>query len=316
VLVRPGGAAKATLANGTLVYERGETLNRLVIVDHQGRVTPLVDEPRAFFHPRWSPDGSRLAVAIAKSGVSNIWVMDRASRTFSQLTSTGINASPEWAPDGTRIMYRSIRPEGQTIQWQRADGGDPPTTLVNSERNPYGATFSPDGKWVMFRTGDFSDVMRHVLLQRRDSTSALIDLTPSGLQEFSPRISPDGKWLAASALLADGLDVFVRPFPNAMPRYRVSLDGGVEPMWSRDGRTLYYRNGRSMIAATFAPGPAFAIASRAKLFEGLFLSDASNANYDVMPDGKGFIMVQIADTQTETIVIWNWATELRAMWGK
>ena len=90
VLVRPGGAAKAAMsANGSLIYQRGVSVSQLVLVDEHGVRTPLGVGARAFGHPRMSPDGTRLAVSIARTGGSDIWVIDWKTKGLTKITSGG-----------------------------------------------------------------------------------------------------------------------------------------------------------------------------------------------------------------------------------
>ena len=129
VLVRPGGAAKAAMSvNGSLIYQRGIAVSQLVVVDEQGVKTPLGIEPRAFGHPRFSPDGTRLAVSIAGTGGSDVWVIDWKTKELAKITrGGGSNDHVSWSPDSKRILYRSIESTGTRLKWIAADGGDAPS---------------------------------------------------------------------------------------------------------------------------------------------------------------------------------------------
>src|SRR5258706_2718859 len=59
--------------------------------------------------------------------------------------------------------------------------------------------------------------------------------------EVSPVFSPDGRWLAYMSLESGGPEVYVRPFPGPGGKWQVSTGGGVMPVWSRNGRELFYR---------------------------------------------------------------------------
>jgi Tol biopolymer transport system component len=131
VLVRPGGAAKATMsARGSLVYERGESAVQLALVDAAGRATVLSSERRAFVHPRLSPDGRRVAVAARASRGTDLWVYTIADGALTRLTTEGENDFPEWSADGSRLVYRSVGRDGTTLRWLRADGSGEGGTLV------------------------------------------------------------------------------------------------------------------------------------------------------------------------------------------
>jgi Tol biopolymer transport system component len=130
--------------------------------------------------------------------------------------------------------------------------------------------------------------------------------------ETMPRLSPDGRWVAFSTNESGRDEVVVQPFPGPGGRVQVSTGGGTEPVWSRDGRRLFYRGERVLMAAVIQPGPPLTVAARDSVLADTYVY-ASNphANYDVMPDGKHFIFFE-PDDAGELIVVANWASVLRA----
>src|SRR5439155_27307752 len=96
-------------------------------------------------------------------------------------------------------------------------------------------------------------------------------LTP--FDEPSPRFSPDGKWLAYVSDESGRDDVYVQPFPGPGPKWLVSTDGGIDPVWSRDGRELFYRKDDEMMAVSVAPKGEFAAGRPQRLFEIRFDAD-------------------------------------------
>jgi hypothetical protein len=103
--------------------------------------------------------------------------------------------------------------------------------------------------------------------------------------------------------------VYVQPYPGPGPMVQVSADGGDEPMWSPDGKVLYYVNGREVMAVTMSTAP-LAVASRRKLFEGNFVFLTGHSTYDVAPDGRHFLMLRPVRV-AQAIVIHNWRAELK-----
>jgi hypothetical protein len=101
------------------------------------------------------------------------------------------------------------------------------------------------------------------------------------------------------------MEVYVRPYPGPGGRVSVSLLGGTEPAWSRDGRELYYRSGDSLMAAAVSLSPAFAVTGRRVLFTGAFLQATNSREYDPAPDGQHFVMVRGGTTQSTLIVLNN-----------
>jgi serine/threonine-protein kinase len=107
-------------------------------------------------------------------------------------------------------------------------------------------------------------------------------------------------------------EIYVRPFPNLGARIQVSTTGGTEPIWSRDGRTLFYRSAQRLIAASVTTSPTFSLGARSIALEGDFMQNASHQNYDVAPDGKHFLMIKRAGAEAQTIAVYNWLPEVRA----
>ena len=137
-------------------------------------------------------------------------------------------------------------------------------------------------------------------------------LTSPVFNERMPALSPDGKWLAYVSNESGRYEVYVRAFPGPDSKYPISARGGDEPMWSRDGRTLYYRESNKMMAATLSTnGGTFAVTSREALFDDRFARTTHHANYDVAPDGSGFLMVQRGDSASTVKVVLNLGAELR-----
>ena len=101
----------------------------------------------------------------------------------------------------------------------------------------------------------------------------------------------------------------------ATARWQVSASGGTNPVWSRDGRELFYINGRGeMASVALKPGPTFTAGEPRALFSVSQFTVGGNAGvFDVSPDGKRFVMVRpVAGLgETELVVVQNWFEELK-----
>jgi len=316
VLVRPGGAAKATLSpRGSLLYQRGISVSQLLLVDDRGLVTPFGAEPRGYWHPRWSPDGTHIAVGVARTGGTDLWIIDARTKVGTKLTTAdGFDDPPEWTADSKRVIYRSVTSTGTTLKWMPADGSEPATEFSNF-RDPYHGLVSHDGKWQIIRTSDNSPSFRDIYIAPTDG-----DRTPrpfavsAASSQVAPTISPDDHWLAYTSDESGRTEVYVRPFPGPGQPIRISTTGGAEARWSRDGHTLFYRVGNTLMAADLTTAPSFAVTGTRALFQGQYLTDGGTTNYDLAPDGKHFLMLQSVDGQAQAIMIYGWANELRKSW--
>ena len=105
-------------------------------------------------------------------------------------------------------------------------------------------------------------------------------------------VSPDGRLVANASIESGRLEVYVRPYPGPGSKQQVSTEGGNGPVWSRDGQELFYMNGRKMMATPIGAGTPPTVGRPVLLFEGDYEFAGSVANYDVTPDGLGFVMVR------------------------
>jgi hypothetical protein len=106
--------------------------------------------------------------------------------------------------------------------------------------------------------------------------------------------------------------VVVQPFPGPGGVVQISVGGGTEPVWARDGRRLFYRDGRHLMAATVSTAGGFSVANRTALFaDDYAFASAPHANYDVSPDGTRLLMIRSTATP-EYDVVYGFGTELRA----
>ena len=310
VMIGAAGAAKAALsASGDLVYLSGAGPAHLVLVDLNGVTTPVITEPRTYWYPRYSPDGRQIAISIESGPVRDVWLYDIASRTQTRLTIGGtVNERAEWTPDGSRVLFRSDRDGASSIWWQRADHTDTAAALLPRRGRFFEAVISPDAKHIVFQVDTNGANVEYRLMG--DSVSRPIAVS-NGLETMG-RLSPDGRWIAYVTDESGSRQVMVQPFPGPGPRVQVSTNLGSEPVWSRDGRRIFYRGLRKIVAANIVTSPTFAVVSRDELMDDVFQQAVSpHANYDVSPDGKRLLMLKGAEQQG-LMVVHNWADEVRA----
>ena len=126
--------------------------------------------------------------------------------------------------------------------------------------------------------------------------------------------SPDGRWWAYASDKSGQYEIYVNSFPDPGRRIPVSLDGGTEPVWSRDGSELFYRNGPELIAVDVEATPGFRVRSREVLFEGPYALWPFHSNYDVHPDGQRFVMIKpLESPETRMVVVLSWFDELQRL---
>jgi serine/threonine-protein kinase len=314
VAVSAWNSPAALSANGSLLYQRGGLESVLLTVDQHGTSRPLLDEPRTYAHPRFSPDGRRLAFELQGGFSAEIWVADLGARTAERVTREGYNDRPEWSPDGRRVLFTSNRTKINSLWVQPADGGAAPELAFQFTEPIREGMFTPDGRAIVARA-DTPDSNRDIYLLPLEGDRKPVPVLTSPDDEKEPRVSPDGKWLAYVSNESGREEVYVRALAKGAGRVPVSTGGGGEPLWSPDGKRIYYRIGTTVMAASVATAPALAVTAREKLFDGPFATDAYHPNYDVAPDGKSFVMVRPVDENRQLVMVVNWIQELRRRTG-
>jgi eukaryotic-like serine/threonine-protein kinase len=280
---------------GSLVYlqSKGFAVRQLMLVTRDGKSTPVGGAPRSYLNPSFSPDGRRVAVGIRDGGGADIWSLDLGEGSLTRLTTDRISDHPIWTRDGRHVVYSS----NADLWWITADRSGPPESLLTAVGNRYPSDVSADSRRVVFYQPGAG-----ILTLAFDSAPASRLVVPAAFNESSPALSPDGRWLAYQSDETGSTEVYVRPFEAAGARFQVSLGGGSEPLWSRDGHSLYYRAADTMVAATVQLAPAFALTGRRPLFVGHYSHGSGFREYDVSPDGQHFLMLQ-GDASNPGIVV-------------
>jgi serine/threonine-protein kinase len=313
LLVDPTTGAKASLsASGTLAYMRGRAqFQPMLFRAGSDSGTALIPEPGIFQNPRFSPEGDRLAVTLFGANTPDIWIYNLRLNTFTRLTTEGLNLRPEWSADGRHVVFISTRNNITGVWRQPADGSGPAELIYKPEIEPFEALMSPDMKWLLFRTSPGARYPRDILAVPLEGEKKVVPVVTGPATESQPRLSYDGKWLAYQSSESGRFQVYVRPFPESGARIQVSDNGGTEPLWGRDGRTLFYRGALGeVIQVAVTTGESFSIGARSVALRGDYLTDASHANYDVARDGR-FLMLKRAGAESQTVVVHNWGMELK-----
>ena len=129
------------------------------------------------------------------------------------------------------------------------------------------------------------------------------------------RFSPNGRWLAYASNESGRGEIYVRPFPGPGATSQVSTAGGSEPVWSRDGRELFYRSGDAVMAVPVSTDTAFAAGLPRRLFTDHYeRTGTGTRGYDVSLDGRRFLMIEPAEPElpvAQISVVLGWFDEVR-----
>ena len=327
VEVRLGGATQFAISqNGTVVYIPGTGReHRLVLVDLNGREEDLPIEGM-FQTPRFSPDGRRVAYAEESSpGELDLFVYELGSGAPVRLTSGGLNVNPTWSPDGRSIAFSSTgnAKRGFGISLISADGRDSAVSLLSQEENTFPHGWFRNGRGVLFASSVQRNERGLVTALAEPRTARVGVIATGGAQPewyreipllLSAAVSPDGRWIAYASEASGVTDIFVQAYPATSSRWKVSTGGGAEPVWSPDGKTLYYRTGGQMyggkvMAAHLRTDPTFSVLSIETILEGGYVKRLGLPDYDIDPSGRRFVMIRPANRPSEGFtVVGNWLT--------
>ncbi len=254
-----GGGDFAFSRTGDAIYVSSEGPSfgyQIHWLDGSGETRPLHVATDDYETPQFSPDGKRLAFGITSGPLhGDLWIKDLERDTVSRLTRLpGRNSIPLWMPDGQSIVFSSYGHAAQGIYWIRADGAAEPQLLMETKgESETPNSISPDGKRLTYAMlmGDFSRSEIWTVPFEGDRDHPRLGQpepflrTPAFLD--SPMFSPDGRWLAYSSDESGAGQVYVRPFPGPGGQYQISAEGGSRPLWSHDGRQLFFLDDQSRI---------------------------------------------------------------------
>ena len=285
-----GAVHYAVASNGLLLYVPGEAVGGSTELAWWGKGAapePLGVEKALYRWPRLSPDGRRVAVQIIGTSVQGTWVAPIGARDFFKLTS---GLGPVWSPDGDRIYFTLQIERG--LCWKRSDGSGKEVVLLKDAAVDCPSSVTPDGKVLAFTRGDPKTKL-DIMTVATDGSAPPTPLIQTPAQEGGARFSPNGRYVAYSSDESGRFEVYLMSYPGSGGRWQISRNGGTHPIWSADGRRLYFRTGDNLMAATIETEPVFRSGTPELLigesYDGL-LGSIDRANYDVAPDGRILIV--------------------------
>jgi Tol biopolymer transport system component len=279
------GAGLAAAISASLFFGQTMQLN-VVLVDRDGRQTTVGFLPIDTFAPRISPDGKRVAYDTERDG--KVWIIELTGSTLSsarQLMDVRNDHYPLWSADGNQIVVTSDEPNQQALYMLRADGTGTAERLATG-RAPESWS-APNQVFSFITLSNYYSIWTYSLRDKK--ASVLID-TP-GVTQHSSRFSPDGKWIAYTSLETGRFEVFVQPFPRTGAKFQVTRQGGGHALWSPDGKEIFFDNHQQLFAVSVQTAGGFSTGAPMPLPIRGFIQGDARRQYDLMPDGKQFLML-------------------------
>jgi Tol biopolymer transport system component len=324
-----GAANYSFSTTGTLVYLAGPASatpgGLIALTDRRGGIDVLKLPQGPYEYPRVSPNGKQIAFGTDDGKEATVSLYDLAGTSSTRrLTFGGKNRFPIWSPDGTYIAFQSDREGDAGIWWQRADGTGTAQRLTKAEQGAqhFPESWSPNGEMLLFSAvKDWVATLQAVSLKSQVVTRVGDIRSTNNL--IASTLSPDGKWLAYTANdtgLTGENNVFVEAFPPTGAKYQISKKGenGHLPLWSRDGKELYYvPQVGQLVVVSVTPAPVFSFSDPISVPRRFQRAAPTTPRvFDVTPDGKIVAVVPAGATedtgQTPDIQVWlNWFEELK-----
>ncbi|MFN9202719.1 MAG: protein kinase domain-containing protein [Gemmatimonas sp.] len=303
-----GSTQLAAARRYPLVVYGGRNLTRLVLVDNDGVATPVTSRSGEWHRPAFSPDGRRLLADLSGEDGRNVWAIDVASGVPTRVTTARNGHDAIWAPDGRSFVFLSDESGPLGLRRGTLDAAARPESLYTGPLAGAPTGWHPGSGDLLVSAVPAGrsnmDVLRIGAAGRGPVSTLYGEATAD---EVSGAISPDGRWLAYASDVGGRSRVYIRPADGAEPAVSVTPTGGSEPLWSRDGRTLYFRmidgRGERMGFARVEPGAALRITPATTRFPLDRYSPATpHTNFDVAPDGNRFVFVEAGEISRIVLV--------------
>jgi Tol biopolymer transport system component len=305
---------------GMLAYETAPAVstNQMAWFNRTGQKLGAVGPPDIYATPALSPDGSKLAVAVGALTKHNIWVYDLKRGTGSRLTiGSADDVNPVWSADGKQILFSSNRSGQYDIYQQAADGlGSADLVLQSKDQAKYINDLTTDGRYAIFDRGGASNgtALWTLPLFGDRKPSAFID--GGGIRAVSAQFSSNGRFVVYASNETGRNEIYVQTFPQPTGKWQISVSGGTDPTWRRDGKELFFLSPDEKLMAVDVNTNAgtFQAGIPQELFQAQTIPAWYWRNiYVPSADGQRFMMLTPAiDAKPAPItVVVNWTATLK-----
>jgi Tol biopolymer transport system component len=323
-LVVPGGSSPSVARNGTLSFVRtGDTPIELVRVSRSGGVEPVValtgtrtsmlsgaptgaGARQQYGGLSLSPDGTRLAVSVGFSpGQTSIYDLARGS--LSVLATGTFPTRAVWTKDGSVLVYASSREARAWNLWsRRADGSGDERRYSTSDEVHIPSALSPDGTTMVYSEG--SGPTGNFFKMPLSDPTKVSPVFPTRVWGQGASFSPDGRYLAFESPESGRSEIYVRPFPEGDQRVQVSTDGGVAPVWTKNGEIVYV-SGSAIAAASITTNGGSPVVSKPVVLFQTGGNTGLAGVFEITPDGKTLFMLRTLGREQVSVIL-NWPREL------
>jgi Tol biopolymer transport system component len=250
-------------------------------------------------------------VAADHSGSNmSIWLVDLERGTPTRLAD---GVLPVWGPRGSDIVFTSRRVGGSSDLVHRSIVGasTDESLLLRTPHMKIGGNWTDDSTYIIYTGSDPRTKLDLWTLAVADRKPTLFLQTP--FNEMHAQVSPDGRWVAYASDESGTWEVYVQTFPVPGAKRTISVGGGAEPQWRRDGRELFYLapDGTMMAVPVSSRDDIFDAGRPVPLFQARIPADIITFRNHYAPsrDGQRFLIDTADDNEPINVVV-NWTALL------
>lgn len=315
-------SSQFAVGGSTMIYiEAGESEEQEIIAwaDREGNIDTVFSNGRPLLNPVLSPDGNAIAIVTLAGSNMDIHQFDINSEIFNRITDhPGEDFCPLWDPNGNNLIFATEIGEdegeiGPGMAMMPIKSDKPPKRLLKTPELgnwEFPTSWSPEGEWVLF-TSVKSKLLGDVEALNLKTNERVLISAEEAVDENAGVFSPDGQWIAYVSNFSGRNEVYVKSFHGSTKPEQVSVSGGYEPLWSKDGEELFYREKDKMMSLTILNKKKMEMSAPKMLFRGPFKENQGGGgryNYDVSKIGNRFLMIYRHNMPKPEVikVVLNW----------
>jgi eukaryotic-like serine/threonine-protein kinase len=302
--------AVSSSRNGILTFGGDSSTPQLTWYTRDGQNVGRIQSQWPLHNPTISPDGRYVAADGTGSNMA-IWLVDVERGTPTRL---GEGVLPVWGPRGADIVFTSRRGSTADLVSRSIAGASPgESLLLRTPEMKIGGNWTHDNRFIVFTRSDPRTKLDLWTLSVADRAATPFLETP--FNEMHAQVSPDGRWIAYASDESGAWEVYIQAFPDGGAKRTISMDGGAEPYWRRDGQELFYLapDGTLMAVPVKVGSDAFNAGRPVPLFQARIPADIITFRNHYAPAGDGQrFLVDAADDHEPINVVVNWTALLSA----
>jgi Tol biopolymer transport system component len=317
--VSPGGnegaQAFSVSEGGTLVARPMAVASEFQLkwFDRGGRWVADLGVPASQLGPRISRDGLRVVTptvpVLGRPGGGALWTTDVKSGRSQRLTFVdGGYGTAVWSPDATAVFFGMGT--GATgisdLFRQPTNGGASQEALLVDRAHKNPVDVSLDGRYLAYVRAPTQSTTEVWVLSLADRKPSLYVK-----QGARARLSPVGGWAAYAGNESGRFEIFLQSFPTPGTKFQITTGGGDAPVWSRDGREIFYHAGGKLMAVSVSMTAGTPTIGQATTLFNLPVNLQGSNDYDVSPDGRFLFAVPVENQTPTALVTLNWKAGLK-----